>query len=306
MVPRPKAASSLVGTVVGGRYRIIQLLGSGGTGHVYLAESTHSLPPLRSGVSRPRIALKVLRPEHASRPDLVARFEREAVAAARIHHPNVLRVLETCVHAEGERYFAMELLVGLDLADTLARCRSLLPARATRIAAAAAAGLEAAHQAGVIHRDIKPENIFLVHEKDGREQVKLLDFGFSRLHDDPAARGRPTMAVGTPEYMAPEQAQGADGHPSADIYSLGIVLYEMLAGRVPFSGPYPAIALRHAREAPAPLQSPAVTPPLEAAVLRAIEKDPADRWLSMADFARALLGTLGDLGPLDPPTPLPS
>jgi serine/threonine-protein kinase len=295
MPSRQQAAQARVGSVVGGRYRIIQLLGSGGTGHVYLVEPTHSLPPRRGGEGRPRIALKMLRPEHVGRADLVARFEREAVAAQRIQHPNVLRVLEAGVQGEGEPFFVMELLVGLDLADTLAHCRKLVPARATRIAAGAAAGLQAAHEAGVVHRDLKPENIFLVHERDGSEQVKLLDFGYSRLHDDPARRARPSMAVGTPEYMAPEQAQGADGQPSADIYSLGIVLYEMLAGRVPFTGPYPAIALLHARQIPPPLGA-ALPPALQAVVLRAIAKEPDERWPSMADFARALLATLGEPG----------
>ncbi len=295
MSSRQQAAQSRVGTVVGGRYRIIQLLGSGGTGHVYLVEPTHSLPPRHTGESRPRIALKMLRAEHVGRPDLVARFEREAVAAARIHHPNVLRVLEAGVQGESEPFFVMELLVGLDLADTIAHTRKLVPARATRIAAGAAAGLQAAHEAGVIHRDLKPENIFLVHEKDGREQVKLLDFGYSHLHDDPARRARPSMAVGTPEYMAPEQAQGAEAHLSADLYSLGIVLYEMLAGRVPFTGPYPAIALLHARQIPPPLD-PAVSPELQAVVRRAIAKEPEERWPSMTAFAQALLATLGEAG----------
>ncbi|MFO0755617.1 MAG: serine/threonine-protein kinase [Byssovorax sp.] len=292
MHPRPDAAETRVGMVIGGRYRLVQLLGSGGSGHVYLAEPTTSIAPIARGQSPPRVALKLLRPEHLGRADLVARFEREAAAASRIDHPNVLRVHQSGTLDEGQPYFVMELLVGLDLADTLARCQRLAPARALRIAAGAAAGLGAAHAAGVVHRDVKPENIFLVHEKDGTERPRLLDFGFSRLPDDPPPPRR-SLVVGTPEYMAPEQAQGAPGHPSADIYSLGVVLYEMLAGRPPFSGPYPAIARRHAQEAPAPIPG-GISPAIDEVLLQALAKRPEDRFPTMADFKESLLGLLGD------------
>src|SRR5262249_13955093 len=155
-----------------------------------------------------RVALKVLREEHRRGPAL-ARFEREALAAARVRHPNVLEIIDVHVRAAEVPCFAMELLVGLDLADTLGFSRALSSSRAARIAAAAAAGLAAAHDVGIVHRDIKPENIFLVHAADGREVVKLLDFGFARMPGDqderPKGGGAPTaVVVGTPEYMAPE------------------------------------------------------------------------------------------------------
>jgi serine/threonine-protein kinase len=188
----------------------------------------------------------------------------------------------------------MELLVGLDLADTLASARALLPSRAVRIAADAAAGLEAAHRAGVIHRDVKPENVFLVHAADGREIVKVLDFGVSYLlGEDVEPGGGPV--TGTPEYMAPEQAQGAPPAPAADVYALGIVLYEMLAGRVPFLGGYPAIAHQHVREPPPPLHrlhpGLLISRDLDAAVRKALVKDPRARFASMAELRRALLET---------------
>jgi serine/threonine-protein kinase len=238
------------------------------------------------------VAVKVLRAEHRGRPDLVRRFEREAMAAARVRHPNVLEVLDTPVDRDGILSFAMELLVGLDVADTLAYSRSLDSLRAVKIACGAAEGLGAAHAAGIIHRDVKPENIFLVHAADGREAVKLLDFGFAWMPGDEARAGEPAPAVvGTPEFMAPEQAQGAPAHPTADVYALGIVLYEMLAGRVPFSGPYPDIAHLHAERAPPPIRRAPLSPALLAVVDRALAKDPGARFPSMAELRAALIAT---------------
>jgi serine/threonine protein kinase len=255
---------------------------------VYLAEPPH-------GDARRRVALKVLRAEHRGLPDAVRRFLREAEAAAGVAHPNVRAVLEPPTESDGALWFAMELLVGLDLADTLAHERALAGPRAVRIAAGAAEGLGAAHAAGVVHRDVKPENIFLVHEADGREAVKLLDFGFAWMPADEAVAGLGPAVVGTPEYMAPEQAHGGPARQEADVYALGIVLYETLAGRVPFVGPYPAIAHRHA-DAPVPpireLHPEAtISADLEAVVARALAKRPADRFASMAEMRRALLGT---------------
>jgi eukaryotic-like serine/threonine-protein kinase len=283
---------------VGGRYRVIQLLGSGGTGQVYLAELCDSMRSAKLAAPQRRFAIKVLRDEHHDEPDLVARFDREAVAAARIRHANVLAVEGAPTPWEGDgerfRFFVMELLVGLDLADTLSFTGALGPARSVRVAEGAALGLGAAHAAGVVHRDVKPENLFLVHAPDGREQVKVLDFGFSHLPDDPdEALGR---VVGTPEYMAPEQARGAPADPRADVYSLGVVLYEMLAGHVPFTGEYPQVAQRHARERPPPLRCSNLSVELDAVVRRALEKAPEARFPSMEAFRTALLATVPGAG----------
>ncbi|WP_437679506.1 serine/threonine-protein kinase [Sorangium sp. So ce131] len=287
MPPARAAAEALVGKLLCNKYRVVQLLGSGGVGHVYLAD--RAARPHDGAASR--VAVKVLRAELRDDPLLVARFEREADAASRVRHPNVLRV--EALERDGDApCFAMELLVGLDLADTLTFARSLVPSRAVRIAADVAAGLEAAHRAGVIHRDVKPENVFLVHAADGREIVKLLDFGFAFIEGQGALLPR---VVGTPEYMAPEQAQGAPAAPAADVYALGIVLYEMLAGRVPFQGPYPAIAEQHGREPAPPMHrlhpGLLISRELDAVVRRALVKDPRGRFPSMAELRLSLLAT---------------
>ncbi|MDC0683254.1 serine/threonine-protein kinase [Sorangium atrum] len=290
MPPARVAAEALVGKLLCDKYRVVQLLGSGGVGHVYLAERVGR--PREAATSR--VALKVLRAELRDDPLLVARFEREAGAASRVRHPNVLCV-DALERAGDAPCFAMELLVGLDLADTLTFTRALVPSRAVRIAADLASGVDAVHRAGVIHRDVKPENVFLVHAADGREIVKLLDFGFSCIQSQGDEGAPLPRVVGTPEYMAPEQAQGAPAAPAADVYSLGIVLYEMLAGRVPFQGPYPAIAEKHGREPPPPLHRVhpglLISRELDAVVRKALVKDPRGRFASMAELRQALLAT---------------
>jgi eukaryotic-like serine/threonine-protein kinase len=288
MSSRPEA-SGLVGKLVGGRFRIVQHLGSGGTGHVYLAERV-------ADARGERVALKVLRAEHRQGAPL-ARFSREARAAALVNHPNVLRVDEVHVDDPETPFFAMELLVGLDLADTLSYARPLSPGRAARIAYAAADGLAAAHAAGVVHGDVKPENLFLVHAADGREVVKLVDFGFAQVARDvrPGDALPRSVVAGTPEYMAPEQAAGVRGDPRSDVYSLGIVLFEMLTGRVPFAGTYPLLAERHARQPLPALRAVrtdlVVSPDLDALVAQALAKDPSVRFGSMAAFREALGST---------------
>ncbi len=294
LVPAP----ALVGTVVGGRYRVIQLLGSGGTGQVYLAELIDARSSAKLAVPRRRVAIKVLRDEHRDDPGLVARFDREAVAAARIAHPNVRAVEGAPTPWEGDgersRFFVMELLVGLDLADTLSFTGALGPARSVRIAADAALGLGAAHAAGVVHRDVKPENLFLVHAPDGREQVKVLDFGFSHLPDDrEEASGR---VVGTPGYIAPEQSRGAPADLRADIYSLGIVLHEMLTGHIPGAGDHPQGDPRPARKVPPPIRTTPLPPALEAVVRRALDEDREARFPSMEALRIALLASLPGSG----------
>ena len=282
----PAKEPALLGKVIAGRYRVVQLLASGGIGDVYLGEPI--APGRKTGPDgRRRVAVKVLRDEHRDRPELSTRFRREAEAAARVRHENVIGVIEMPSEKDGVLCFVTELLVGLDLADTLAYSGALGAARSAKIACGAADGLAAAHEAGVVHRDVKPENIFLVHAADGREAVRLIDFGLASISgDDPRATPR---VVGTPEYMAPEQARGAPASARADVYSLGIVLFEMIAGRVPFWAPYPEIARLHA-EAPIPELGTfaSLSADLEAVIMRALDKDPERRFASMGEMRRAL------------------
>jgi serine/threonine-protein kinase len=278
--------------VLAQRYRVIQLLAHGGAADVLLAERLDSAE---------RVALKVLRrePPSGTASTALRRFEREAFVASRIRHPHVLagQALERL--EDGTPFYAMELLVGLDLGDTLAYRGALDPARAVRIAVAVAEGLAAAHALGIVHRDVKPENVFLVHAADGREVPKLIDFGLASLVGEATSvdgnlriTAKHTV-VGTPEYMAPEQAKGAPAHPSADIYALGVLLYELLAGRAPFVGAsYAFIAHQHDAAPVPPLRSlnPMLRAPsgLEAVVMRALEKQPALRFATAGDLARAL------------------
>ena len=211
-----------------------------------------------------------------------------------VEHPHVLTMYDHGKLETGLPYFVAELLSGFDLADTLELTRWLAPTRAVDIAVQIATGLSAAHDAGVVHRDLKPENVFLVHGKDGREHVKLLDFGLAWIDDDPgeAASGRLTLlrtAVGTPEYMPPEQAVGDVGRPSADIYALGIVLYEMLTGAVPFEGSRQEVAHKHAHDEPAALVRGSNE--LGDVLEKALAKDPSMRYESAMEMADALQST---------------
>ena len=195
-----------------------------------------------------------------------------------MRHENVLEILAPPSAPDEVPCFVAELLVGLDLADTLAFEGALAPPRAVRIAVGVAEGLAAAHALGIVHRDVKPENIFLVHAADGREAVKILDFGLAYLPGDP--RGPATISVGTPGYMAPEQAVGAPADPRADVFSLGAVLHEMLTGQLVDSA---ASGLVPRRSFVAP------SPALEAVVARARARDPAARFPSTLELAFALL-----------------
>jgi serine/threonine protein kinase len=220
-----------VGSEIDGRYRVIELIGEGGMGKVYLAEHVE--------IGK-RVALKVLHPSYSRMPDLVERFRREARAASKIGHPNIVDVTDSGATADGSVYFVMEYLEGVELGSVIEREGALDVARALKISGQISRALAAAHREGIIHRDLKPENIYLITRGGEADVVKVLDFGIAKTTEAEAARERrltsPGMAMGTPEYMAPEQAAGRAADARTDIYSLGAIIYEMVTGIPPYSG----------------------------------------------------------------------
>src|SRR5258708_30366682 len=231
------------------------------------------------------VAIKVLRDIHSNEPNLVARFQREAKAASYLHHPNIAQVYDYG-QANGKYYIVMELVEGTDLHRYL-RGRGVLDIdRAITIAHDVALGLAAAHRRGGVHCDVKPQNILI--GRDG--SIKLTDFGIDSVMD--AYRLTDTLTtLGTVQYSSPEQAQGEAVTPSADVYSLGIVMYEMLIGRTPFDGDNPvAIVMQHIQDAPTPPRqiTPTIPPALERIILRCLEKVPDMRFRDGSQLAQAL------------------
>jgi serine/threonine protein kinase len=230
---RPGGAESLVGMILGGRYLIERLLGEGGMGAVYQAEHTHM---------RKRLAVKVLHPEMSRLPEVVARFEREAMAAAHIEHPNVAAATDFGKLDDGSFFLVLEFVEGKSLRDALAGGRLEL-GRAIHITRQIASALARAHALGIVHRDLKPENVMLVAREGDENVVKVLDFGIAKVpvgelggdHRTPGqALTQLGMVYGTPEYMAPEQALGQPVDARADLYALGVMLFEMLTAVRPF------------------------------------------------------------------------
>ena len=286
----------LVGSTVAGRYKVIKMLGEGGMGQVYLAE--------HSAIEK-RIALKVLRAEYAHKGEIVTRFQQEAISASRIKHPNVLDVFDFGQLENGCFYLAMEFLDGNDLADELQRCRVLTAPRALPIAMQICRALSAAHAKGVVHRDMKPENVFLQRTADGEEIVKIVDFGIAQLkpsNEEAAVQSthrrltRTGMIFGTPEYMAPEQASGKHADLRCDVYAVGIILFELFTGAVPFTGEtFLGVLTKHLNDVPPTMRAVypdvQVSSELEAVVQRALAKDPLHRFQTMNELAAALAST---------------
>jgi len=267
--------------VVDGRYRVEALIARGGMSEVYRARHLR--------LDRP-CALKVIHPARATLPDAAARFEREATAASRISHPNICPVYDFGVAPDGTRYLAMELLEGRTLADEL-RDAPLAPERAGRILADCAAGLQAAHDAGIVHRDLKADNVMLV-VRGGRETAVITDFGIARAGSD-AALTRDGLMVGTPEVMSPEQIAGDPVGSASDQYQLALLLCRLLTGSLPFAGettqetmsrrlsspPVPLRELRPDRAFPGGLQE---------VLDRALARRPGDRYPTVREFGIAV------------------
>jgi eukaryotic-like serine/threonine-protein kinase len=285
-----------IARLVGGRYQITGLIASGGMGEVFQA---HDKTLDRT------VALKVLRAGLGSDQDFVAKFRKEATVAGRLSHPNIVQVYDFGQADDGSAYMAMELVEGQNLREVLNTNGRLRPAVAARIAGQVCAALESARKAGLVHRDIKPENILLT--ADG--QVKVADFGLSRTMAESHATQAGTL-FGTAHYLAPEQVEGKTSDHRADLYALGVVLYEMLTGATPFTGDTPlVVAYQHVREAvPRPGEKIAGVPPtLDEIVARATSRDPAKRYGSAAEMGEALRNAMprtdtGEVGTLVHPT----
>jgi eukaryotic-like serine/threonine-protein kinase len=262
--------------VLSGRYRVGTEIGHGGMATVYLGTDA---------VLGRTVAVKVLHPEHASDPSFVDRFRREARAAARLNHPNVVSVFDTGSDRD-VHFIVMERIRGRTLAQVVAEEGPLPPHRAAAIARSVAEALAFAHANGLVHRDVKPANVMLAD--DGR--VKVMDFGIARV-TSAATLTQTATVLGTAAYLSPEQAQGLRVDGRSDVYALGVVLYEMLTGRAPFVAASPvAVAFQHVREEPPPPSRirRGIPPGLEAVVVRALAKDPDDRFAGADRMAAAL------------------
>lgn len=266
--------------MLSGRYEILDPIGSGGMGRVFRA-TDHVL-----GRS---VAVKILAPHLGSDPRFVERFRREAHAAARLSHPNVVSVFDLG-EDEDTRFIVMELLEGRTLQEVLHDEGSLPVRRAVDIAVAVAEALGVAHEQGIVHRDVKPANVMLTRTGG----VKVMDFGIARALGDHALT-ETAATLGTAAYLSPEQAAGGRAGPRSDLYALGVLLFEMLTGRPPFAGGSPvAVALQHVQRAPERPSSiaPSIPPAVEAVVLRCLAKDPEDRPSSASDMAASLSAAL--------------
>lgn len=271
-------------------YRIIQLLGKGGMGEVYLAEQLR--------VGRRRVALKVLSRACSEDPEIIKRFENEAASAGRIHHRNVVMIYESRVTDDGQIYVVMEYVDGNSLRHEIDERGALPLQEIVEIAKQICAGLNTAHKLGIVHRDIKPDNLMLARDEEGALFVKVVDFGIARLLE-PGEGGSQTktgVIMGTPFYMSPEQALGNTGDKidaRSDIYSLGMVVYQMLTGRVAFeSDSWMRVMYKHINEQPmAPSQlrpELASFEEVERVVLKSLEKDRENRHSSATEFATEL------------------
>jgi serine/threonine-protein kinase len=270
----------MLGRVLGDRYRVISRLGEGGMGTVYLCEHR---------VLRRRFAVKVLRPELTADVELVDRFRNEAIAASRIGQENVVDVLDFGAEEDGALYYVMEALDGRSLGAVIREEGPLPVVRSLDVLDQLCRALGAAHARGVVHRDVKPDNVFLVRHDGCGDRVKVLDFGISHV---PGARGaeritRAGALIGTPEYMAPEQATGSAVDGRSDVYAAGVLAYEMLTGTLPIVEETAiATLVAHQTRVPDPPSArvPAVPPAVDALVLRALAKRPEDRFATMEAF----------------------
>src|SRR5687768_4023133 len=268
----------MIGRLISGRYRLIAPLGEGGMATIWRAVDEQ--------LDR-EVAVKLLRPQFSADPGFAARFKQEARSAGGLSHPNIVGVYDYGTDgADGDQYIVMELIEGNDLSTILRERGSLSTSDAVRVAIGVAAALEVAHRKGIVHRDVKPGNIMITDAGD----VKVADFGIARAVAESSMTVTGTT-LGSVHYFSPEQARGDEVTGASDVYALGIVLYEMLTGKRPFEGDSAAaVALRRLNEDPAPPSASGFTiaPALEQILMRALAREPADRFPDAGAFAEAL------------------
>ncbi|MEZ4446479.1 MAG: protein kinase [Polyangiaceae bacterium] len=301
-------ADELVGRHIGGRYRLVSRIGVGAMATIYRATAV---------ATGEAVAVKVVRPEVGRNPTVSARFQREVKAASKLDHPGIVRVLDWGIEEPDTPWLAMELIEGEDLFEILDRCGPLPESWSVAVAAKVCEALDAAHREGVIHRDLKPENVMIARSMVGGERVvKVLDFGVAKLlrpnpmdlfSDEtvPQMLTKAGSAVGTPSHMAPEQARGEAVDGRTDIYALGVLLYEMVAGQLPFAGDNPLlVAVQQVRDEPPPPSRfrSDLHPALEALILQMLAKSPADRPQSALELRDRLVHLLQSLAEEDGPT----
>ena len=294
--------------ILDGQFQILQKVGSGGMGAVYKA--------LQPSMNR-MVGIKILHPKLANRKDLVSRFRREARAMSHLTHPNTVKVFLYGELDDGSLYIVMEFLEGKNLNQTVRAEGAFAWERALPILIQACGALDEAHKMGIVHRDLKPENVFLCQQGGMKDYPKVLDFGLAKVTEREMRPGsiiltQEGMVFGTPEFMSPEQAQGKVLTPASDIYSLAVILYEVLTAKLPFEAKTAMDYIQaHVTAKPIPIGERIARPfpPLLWPVIaRALAKEPQDRYASAADFASAMQAVLAGAtelpASLTPATPL--
>jgi tRNA A-37 threonylcarbamoyl transferase component Bud32 len=284
----------MIGQVLGGKYTVVRLIGEGGMGAVYEGEQ-------QLGTAKRKVAVKTLHPHLSRDPKIKARFEREVGTIAELEHPNTIQVYDFGTTAEGILYIVMEFLHGKSLADALEKQGAMAPERAVNILQQVCGSLEEAHGRGIVHRDLKPDNVVLVERAGRKDFVKVLDFGIAKRSKeedkDEQKLTQQGMVLGTPPYMSPEQFTGRPIDSRSDIYSLGVMAYEMLSGKLPFKADTAwEWATQHMTQPPIPIESlpeaSRATEPMRAALRKALAKSPDDRFQTVREFIDAFSGTV--------------
>jgi serine/threonine-protein kinase len=295
----------MVGKTIANKYRIVKLLGEGGMGAVYQGEQ-------QMGTKTRPVAIKTLHPHLSKDPKVRARFDREVGTIAELEHPNTIQVYDFGTTEDGLLYLVMEFINGTNVADMLEKHGAMEPQRVEKIMTQVCGSLEEAHSRGIIHRDLKPENVVLTERAGQKDFVKVLDFGIAkRSNEEDKQEQKLTqqgMVLGTPPYMSPEQFTGKPIDVRSDIYSLGVMMYEMLTGRLPFNANTAwEWATQHMTVPPIAIESSPngaqVPQQMRTAIMKSLEKDPNGRWSTVREFADAFHGATAGMAPMSLPRP---